>query len=89
MRPSMLVSGLGAGSVEEFVFISIYCCWERRGGLCRGSEVLCLFFPSALPAPGCPCLGRAVGTVRMSRDRDASAHGRESDPVLTQGAALR
>lgn len=84
-----LVLGLGAESVEEYVFISIYCCWERRGGLCRESEVLCLFFPPALPEPGCPCWGRAVGTVRVTRDRDTSEHGRESDPVLTQGPAPR
>lgn len=75
--------------MEEFVFISIYCCWECRRGSCRGSEVLCLFFPSALPAPGCLFSGRAVGTVRLTRDREASAYGRESDLVLTQGAAPR
>lgn len=48
-----------------------------------------MFFPPALLAPGCPCLGRAVGTVRMTRDRGASAHGKESDPVLTQGAGQK
>lgn len=47
--------------------------------------MLCLFFPPALPAPGCLCSGRAVGTVRMTRE----AHGKESDPVLTQGAGQK
>lgn len=44
----MLVPGLGAESVGEFVFISIYCCWELRGGLCRGSEVLCCSSPHTI-----------------------------------------
>lgn len=41
VRLPTLIPGLGAESVKEFVFISIYCCRERRGGLCRGLEVLC------------------------------------------------
>lgn len=45
VRLPTLVPGRGAESVLEFVFISIYCCWECRGGLCGGSEVMCSSFP--------------------------------------------
>lgn len=45
--------------------------------------MLCLSFPPALPAPGCLCLGRAVGTMRMTRDGDTSAH------VLTQCSQVK
>lgn len=92
MRLPTLVAGLGAESAEEFVFIGIYCCWERRGGLCRGLEVLCCSSPpilsvldEALGSVGLPGWGRAVGAARVAGDGDTSACGREGDPPLGRG----
>lgn len=48
VRLPILALGLGAESAEEFVFISIYCCWECRGGLCGGLEMLCCSSPPTL-----------------------------------------
>lgn len=77
------VSGLGAKHEEEFVFISIYCRWECRGGLCRGLEVLCCSSLHPLSAGrlhsaarGCPGCVRALGAVKVTRDRDTSGCGR-------------
>lgn len=54
------VPGLRAECVEEFVFISIYCRWECRGGLCRGSEVLCCSSPLLLVLDEAPDSREAV-----------------------------
>lgn len=83
MRLPTLVPGWGAESVLEFVFISIYCCWECGGGLCGGSEVLCSSFPFSA-AWACLGWGRAV---RVTADRDTSTCGEEGDPPLGQGVA--
>lgn len=89
----MLALGLGAESWGEFVFISIYCCWERRGGLCGGLEMLCCSSPPTLwVLDEAPSSVGLLGLGQGCGDRDGDwgwGHLRPPKRVtcLIQGAA--